>query len=131
MPIHASTYVSPHPVPGNLVRVLRRHAEERPDRPAFAHLADGPSDSPSLTFTQLDRRSRAIADRLQGMGFAGQRVLLAYPPGLDFITAFFGCLYAGCVAVPTFPPHRHRVDDRFQAIAADSGARVALSTASA
>jgi 8-amino-7-oxononanoate synthase len=131
MPIRIPTHVSPHQVPDNLVRVLRRHAEERPDRPAFVHLADGPSDSPSLTYAQLDRRARAIADRLQDLGFAGQRVLLVYPPGLDFITAFFGCLYAGCVAVPTYPPHRHRVGDRFQAIAADAGARVALSTASA
>ncbi len=65
------------------------------------------------------------------MGFADQRVLLVYPPGLDFITAFWGCLYAGCVAVPASPPHRHRMGDRFQAIIADSGARVVLSTASA
>ena len=131
MQIHVPTHVSPHQVPGNLVRVLRRHAEERPDRPAFVHLVDGPAGHLSLTYTQLDRRARAIANRLQDMGFAGQRVLLVYPPGLDFITAFFGCLYAGCVAVPTYPPHRHRVGDRFQAIAADTGARVALSTASA
>ena len=64
------------------------------------------------------------------MGFAGQCVLLVYPPGLDFITAFFGCLYAGCVAVPTSPPHRHRMFERFQAVAADAGARIALSNAS-
>jgi 8-amino-7-oxononanoate synthase len=131
MPIHVPTHVSPHQVPGNLVGVLRRHAEERPDWPAFVHLVDGTSDHSSLTYAQLDRRARAIADRLGDMGFAGQRVLLVYPPGLDFITAFLGCLYAGCVAVPTYPPHRHRLSDRFRAIAADTGARVALSTASA
>ncbi|MBE3117180.1 MAG: AMP-binding protein, partial [Candidatus Atribacteria bacterium] len=131
MPIHVPTHVSPHQVPGNLVRVLRRHAEERPDRTAFVYLGDGLSGHPSLTYAQLDRRARAIATRLQDMGFAGQRVLLVYPPGLDFITAFLGCLYAGCVAVPTYPPHRHRMGDRFQAIAADTGSRVALSTASA
>ncbi|OGV79558.1 MAG: hypothetical protein A3K19_02630 [Lentisphaerae bacterium RIFOXYB12_FULL_65_16] len=128
---HAQTHVGLHQVPGNLVRVLRRHAEERPDHTAFAHLADGLSGHPSLTYAKLDRRARAIAGCLQDMGFAGQRVLLVYPPGLDFITAFLGCLYAGCVAVPTSPPHRHRLADRFQAIAADTGSRVALSTASA
>jgi len=63
------------------------------------------------------------------MGFAGQCVLLVYPPGLDFITAFFGCLYAGCTVVPTYPPHRHRMLERFQAVAADAGARIALSNA--
>jgi acyl-CoA synthetase (AMP-forming)/AMP-acid ligase II len=56
---------------------------------------------------------------------------LVYPPGLDFITAFFGCLYAGCVAVPTYPPRRHRILDRFHAIAADAGVSIALSTSSA
>ena len=131
MAIYVPTRGSLHQVPGDLVRVLRRHAEERPDRTAFVHLADGSSDPPSLTYAQLDRRAMSIADRLRDMGFAGQPVLLVYPPGLDFITAFFGCLYAGCVAVPTHPPHRHRVGDRFQAIAADTGARIALSTASA
>ena len=131
MPIRVPTHVSPHQVPSDLVRVLRRHAEERPDRPAFVHLVNGPSDHPSLTYAQLDRRARAIANRLQDMGLAGQRVLLVYPHGLDFITAFLGCLYAGCVAVPTSPPHRHRMGDRFQAIVADTGARVALSAASA
>jgi 8-amino-7-oxononanoate synthase len=131
MPIRVPTHVSAHPVPGNLVSVLRRHAEERPDRPAFVHLVDGPSDCLSLTYAQLDRRARAIAVRLQDMGSGGQRVLLVYPPGLDFITAFFGCMYAGCVAVPTYPPHRHRMGDRFRAITADTGARVALSTTSA
>jgi len=57
-------------------------------------------------------------------------VLLVYPPGLDFVTAFFGCLYAGCAAVPTYPPHRHRMLERFQAVAADAGVRIALSNAS-
>ncbi|MGZ9057584.1 AMP-binding protein, partial [Methylomagnum sp.] len=71
-----------------------------------------------------------MAACLQDMGFAGQCVLLVYPPGLDFITAFFGCLYAGCVAVPAYPPHRHRMFERFQAVAADTRARIAMSNAS-
>lgn len=64
------------------------------------------------------------------MGLSGQRVLLAYPAGLDFITGFFGCLYAGCAAVPTDLPHR-RTLDRFRSIVADAGARLVLSTAPA
>jgi 8-amino-7-oxononanoate synthase len=110
--------------------VLRRHADERPRQPACVHLLNGQADHASLTYAQLDRRARAIAACLQDMGFAGQCVLLVYPPGLDFITAFFGCLYAGCVAVPTYPPHRHRMFERFQAVAADARARIALSNAS-
>jgi 8-amino-7-oxononanoate synthase len=130
MSICAQTHVSPDQLPGNLIRVLRRYAVERPLQPACVHLLDGKADHASLTYVQLDLRARAIAARLQAMGFAGQFVLLVYPPGLDFITAFFGCLYAGCAAVPTYPPHRHRMLERFQAVAADAGASVALSNAS-
>ncbi len=131
MSVCVETHISPHQVPGNLIRMLRRHAEERPDQPAFVHLLDGQSNQAILTYAQFDQRARAIAAHLQNMGFTGQRVLLVYPPGLDFITAFFGCLYAGCVAVPTYPPRRHRVLDRFHAIAADAEASIVLSTSCA
>ena len=63
------------------------------------------------------------------MGLAGQRALLLYPAGLDFIAAFFGCLYAGVVAVPAYPPRRNRSLSRIQAIVDDAQARVALTTA--
>jgi len=127
--VHAQTRLSSHQLPGHLIRVLRRHADERPRQAACVHLVDGEAEQAKLSYSQLDRRARAVAARLQDMGFAGQRVLLVYPPGLDFITAFFGCLYAGCVAVPTYPPHRHRMLERFRTVAADAGARIALSNA--
>ena len=111
---------------GDLVAVLRSHAAQRPDQSAFSFLVDGQPDV-VLTYSQLDRRARAVAARLQDMGLAGRRVVLAYPQGLDFITGFFGCLYAGCVAVPTYLPHR-RTLDRFGAIAADAEACLVLST---
>src|SRR5512141_1262382 len=130
MSVHAQTHVSPHRLPGHLIRVLRRHAEERPRQAACIHLHDGQADHASLTYAQLDRRARSIAARLQDMDCVGQCVLLVYPPGLDFTAALFGCLYAGCVAVPTYPPHRHRMLERFQAVAADAGARIAMSNAS-
>jgi 8-amino-7-oxononanoate synthase len=108
--------------------MLRHNAQEHPDQQAFVYLLGGRSDDVVLTNAQVDRRARAIAARLQEMDLAGQRVLLAYPHGLDFITGFFGCLYAGCVAVPTYLPHR-RTLNRFGAIVADAGARLVLSTA--
>lgn len=112
--------------PHDLVRVLRRHAAERADQNAFVQLG-GRSDEAVLTYAQFDHRARAIASRLLDMGLTGQRVLLAYPHGIDFITGFFGCLYAGCTAVPSYPPHR-RTADRFLAIVADAGVRLVLST---
>lgn len=116
-------------VQADLISVLQCHAEQRPDQAAFSFLHDGQADS-ILTYSQLDRRARAVAARLQGMDIAGERVLVAFPHGLDFITGFFGCLYAGCAAVPTCLPHR-RTLDRFLAIVADAGARLVMSTAPA
>ncbi|MEO8675577.1 MAG: aminotransferase class I/II-fold pyridoxal phosphate-dependent enzyme, partial [Casimicrobiaceae bacterium] len=115
---------------GNLVSSLRGHAARRPRDTAFVHLVDDRSPQAKLTYAKLDRRARAIAARLQDMRLAGQRVVLAYPPGLDFIAAFFGALYAGCVAVPTYQP-RHRTLDRFHALARDAGTSLVLSTAAA
>ena len=114
----------------NLLRCLRGRASERPNDAAFVSPIDDPTKRTALTYEQLDRRARAIAACLQGMDLAGQRVMVAYPPGLEFITAFFGALYAGCVAVPTYLPRR-RTLDQFAALASDAGASVALSTAAA
>ena len=111
----------------NMVRCLREHAAERPDDKAFMHLVDGDAPQASLTYAQLDRRARAIATYLQEMRRAGQNVVLAYPPGLEFIAAFFGVLYAGCVAVPAYPP-RTRTLDRFNLLTGDAGASLVLST---
>nr|VFJ54821.1 MAG: AMP-binding enzyme [Candidatus Kentron sp. FW] len=84
----------------------------------------------ALTYKQLDLRARAIAVRLQGMTTPGERALLVYPSGLDFISAFLGCLYAGVVAVPTYPPRHNRFDPRFGGIASDAGISVVLTTGS-
>jgi 8-amino-7-oxononanoate synthase len=114
----------------NLIHVLCQHARERPEQNAFVYLHDDQSDQTVLTYEQFDRRARAIAVYLQDQGLVGERVLLAYPHGLDFIMGFFGCLYAGCVAVPTYLPHR-RTLDRFDMIASHAEARLVLSNTSA
>lgn len=73
---------------------------------------------------------RAIGAWLQSRVAAGERALLLYPPGLDYIAGFFGCLYAGVVAVPAYPPspNPNRPMSRIHAIVADSQAAVALTT---
>jgi len=112
----------------SLVHCLREHAAGRSSDIAFAQGIEGESLQASLTYAHLDRRARAIAVYLQDMRLAGSNVVLAYPPGLEFIAGFFGALYAGCVAVPAYPP-RARTLDRFHALTADAGAPVVLSTA--
>ena len=83
-----------------LVDVLRQRAELTPHKRVFLFLDKGEREGASCTFAQLDRRARAVGNRLAGLGARGKQVLLPNPPGLEFIENFFGCLYAGAVAVP-------------------------------
>lgn len=111
-----------------LVELLRLRALERPGRRAFTFLANGESEAGGLTWGELDARARAIAARLQGLAGSGERALLLYPPGLEMVAAFFGCLYAGVVAVPLFPPRPNRPLPRLQSVARDARATLALTT---
>ncbi|HWB13495.1 MAG TPA: aminotransferase class I/II-fold pyridoxal phosphate-dependent enzyme [Pirellulales bacterium] len=116
--------------PPTLVELLQRRAKQQATRTAFVFLVDGESEEAAITYGELDRQARAIAASLQSLGLEGERALLLFPAGLEFIAAFFGCLYAGVVAVPAYPPRMNRKLDRIQAIAHDSQARVALTTQS-
>lgn len=112
----------------SLVDLVRVRAETLGERCAYTFLQDGEHEAAQLSYAELDRRARAIAARIEARVQPGAAVLLAYPPGLDFIAAFFGCLYAGAVAVPVAAPHPRRGGERLLAIAGDCGARVALTT---
>ena len=94
--------------PPNLVELVRHRARHQPDDVAFTFLANGEDEQVHLTNRELDRQARAIGAWLESLGLVGRRALLLYPPGLDFIAAFFGCLYAGVAAVPVYPPRRNR-----------------------
>jgi amino acid adenylation domain-containing protein len=112
----------------SLVERLRQRALDSPEKTVYRFLAEGEMEEDSLTFGELDRRARALGAWLQEMGAEGERALLLYPPGLEFVTAFLGCLYGGVVAVPAYPPRTNRPDARLQAIAADARPRFALTT---
>ena len=90
-----------------LVSLLRDRAQHLPHQTAYTFLPDGETSSGSLTYQQLDRQAIAIASYLQSIGKPGSKALVIYPytDGLEFIAAFFGCLYAGFVAVTNNPPH--------------------------
>ena len=113
-----------------LVDLLRRRALEQPDQRAFTFLIDGEMDEASITYAELDQKARAIATWLQEMDTMGERALLLYPSGLDFIAALFGCFYAGVVAVPTYPPRMERTSRRLQAIIRDAQPSVILTDTS-
>lgn len=113
----------------NLVDLLSYRAQNQPEQTAYILLQDG-EEAGKLTYQELDRQARAIAARLQNLDTTALCALLLYPAGLDYIAAFFGCLYAGVVAVPAYPPRRNQNMSRLQAIAASSRATVALTTTS-
>jgi 8-amino-7-oxononanoate synthase len=114
--------------PSTLVELLRYRTHVQQEDVAFIYLANGVDEEIPLTYFELDRRSRAIGAWLQIRKMEGKRVLLLYPPGIDFIAAFFGCLYAGAIAVPVYPPRRNRSMVRIQAVASSAEASVALTT---
>jgi len=94
----------------------------------YAFLGDGERVSASLTHAELDRAASVLAAKLRALAPASRNVLLAYPPGIEFIVGFFGCLYAGLVPVPVALPHPRKNDERLAAIAADCGAELVLSS---
>ncbi|HEX7186575.1 MAG TPA: amino acid adenylation domain-containing protein, partial [Thermoanaerobaculia bacterium] len=115
--------------PATLIERLRSRALLAPGRRVYTFLADGEEEQGRLTFAELDERARAIAAELRRRCRPGDRALLLYPPGLDFAAAFFGCLYAGLVAVPAYPPRSPRALPRLRSILEDSSPALALAPA--
>ncbi|HKQ74904.1 MAG TPA: fatty acyl-AMP ligase [Blastocatellia bacterium] len=113
-----------------LVHMLRERAADEADRVAFTYLIDGETESAPVTYGQLDRQARAIAADLQAIASKGDRAALLYQNGVEFIAAFFGCLYSGVIAVPlpsVFSPKSFPI---LQTILADATPRVLLTTES-
>jgi thioester reductase-like protein len=118
----------------DICSALDRHAAERPDGLALRFLHDGEADGAraELTFAALRARAQSVAAALQQRLAPGDRALLLYEGGIDFVTAFLGCLYAGVVAVPAYPPDPrriHRTLPRLRAIVDDARAGLVLASA--
>ena len=116
-----------NPSPPLLTSALLAHARDRPDAIAFAWL-DGDQLEPTrvLTYGALVRDAQTLAASLRARDLTGQRVLLVFPSGLDFVVAFLGCLYAGAIAVPAPFPSNRRTLARVAALAADCRPALAL-----
>jgi 8-amino-7-oxononanoate synthase/acyl carrier protein len=128
--VNLDRFFAPYsPPPGNtIVDVLNHWSQQRPNEVAY-YFSDGEGNDDQITYRQLQEASHAIAAELTGRGFAGERAILMFPPGLEFVKAFYGCLSAGVVAVPAFTPRRNRNVKRLQAISDDAQARLALTVA--
>ena len=142
MPVHRSSTVrAPRSASGTdddaraitgcetLVDVLRVRSSGSPDRVVYRFLPGDNKPEQRITYLELDRRARSIAARIREVALPGARALVLVPPGLDYIAAYFGCLYARVIAVPAYPPNPRRPDPRIPGIVADCEPAVALTTA--
>ncbi|MET9677954.1 fatty acyl-AMP ligase [Streptomyces sp. NPDC006482] len=118
----------------SLVDVLSSHASARPDTTAYRFMTTGERDGDveELTYARLGRRARAIGAHLQERGLSGSRAMLLYPPGVEFVSGFMGCLSAGVIAVPSVPPQGRvqnlRTLSRMRRMIADADVKVILAT---
>jgi acyl-CoA synthetase (AMP-forming)/AMP-acid ligase II len=114
-----------------LVEILRWRALHQPDQRTHTYLIDGEGEGDHLTHATLDHQARSIGALLQNNRAGGERALLLYPAGLEFIAAFFGCLYAGVIAVPLPAPNLaqpQRTLPRLRAVISDAQPSVVLTT---
>jgi len=112
----------------SLVALLARRAESQPDDPAYIFLSDRGAEEAKLTFRQLHDASLALAARLAGIARPGDRAILVFPPGLEFLIAFFGCQIARLIAVPMMAPRRQGARDSSAAIISNCQPVVALTS---
>lgn len=116
-----------------LVELLSGRADRQIDKQVYIFMTNGNTEGASLNYGELDCQARAIATQLQKSQVLGERVLLLYPQSLEFIAAFFGCLYAGAIAIPAPAPEASRLKrtlPRLRAIAQDAEASFVLTTKS-
>jgi len=109
-----------------LVDFLENWAQSQPERVLYRFLPDGEGSPEIRTYAAMTERARAIASHLQHC--RGERALLLFHSGLEFLEAFLGCLYAGVTAVPAYPPRKNHNMARLQAIIEDCQPRLVLTT---
>jgi acyl-CoA synthetase (AMP-forming)/AMP-acid ligase II len=112
----------------SMVDLLRQRSVEQPGDRAYVFLSERGDETAVLTFEALYRQACTIAAQLAERARAGDRALLVFPPGLEFMVAFFGCLLAGLIAVPMMVPRRGGNRDASAEIIADCGARLAITS---
>lgn len=106
--------------------ILQARAANQPGDRAYVFLDDRGAEAEVLTYGELYSRAVGVAAFLRGRCEPGDRVILMFPPGLDFVVAYFGCLYAHVVAVPVSPPRNDRIQHGTENIIADCDPAIVL-----
>src|ERR1700741_2252269 len=112
--------------PSSLVALLAERARSQTDKRAYVFLGDHGAEEAALTCGELHRAAQALAARLTRVARRGDRAVLVFPPGLEFLVGFFGCLIAGIIAVPMMMPRRNSTRDSSPAILANCEPVIAL-----
>ncbi len=112
--------------PDSIVEILHQRSLCSPNECAYTFLSGEPLEETAITYKDLDLKARSVAVHLQAIAQKGDRVLLLENSGLAFLSAFFGCLYAGLIAVPGYPPRRGRSVPALEGMATDAGATAAF-----
>jgi len=113
-----------------IVSCVEHYVQTQPDERAYVFLEDGDSHELFLTYGELQTRAQQLATGLRNAGLKDQAILLLFPAGLDFVVAFFACLYAGAIAVPANLARNGHHYARLKQIIQDSNAKAVLTTES-
>jgi acyl-CoA synthetase (AMP-forming)/AMP-acid ligase II len=112
----------------NMKDLLKINAVRFRDKVVYYFLKDGENETDRITYGQMETKAKAIAATLQFQVHQGDRALMLFPPGIEFIVSLFGCFFAGVIGVPAYPPRKNRLIERFEAIVKDSDPAVILTT---
>lgn len=115
--------------PKTIIDLLEMQVKKHPNEIAYEFIYRSDIPSQFLSYQRLSSQARAIACELKSQGLnPGSRALLMYPPGLDLILAYFGCIYAGVIAVLIYPPTSKKVIQKLHYIIEDATPEVLLTT---
>ena len=109
----------------NMIDVIRHWTAIKPDEEILRFYPQGEGDSEAYSYQAFDSRCQAIASQLQP--YKGQRLILLFHSGMEFLEAFFACFYAGVIAVPAYPPRRNQNLDRLLSMINDCRPQAFLS----
>lgn len=112
----------------SMIDLLSHKAMIHPEKVVYTYIYNDNQDEINITYQELHTCAKQIAAYLQKSGLEGQRALLMYPPGIEYIKAFLGCIYANVVPVPVYPPGLSRNMLRLKSIMDDADTNIILTT---